>query len=716
MRSALVAAEVTELFLVAHWADLHPGEEVEERRRTRRSHGRRSARGSERGRQIGADGTPLVAEFSVMELGAHLGLGVHAARAYVRDALNVRHRHPVMWARLGRARELGPAPAPAGGAGPADVTGDAVSGANAAAADAAEATTADSTTADSTTAGTSTAGTSTAGTSTAGTSTAGTADSTSTAGTADSTSTAGTGGDAASGADVAAGAGALPRVWQAREVARMCAHAGLGRDQARWVDAVTTPYVGVLPWGRFRALVEAKIIEVDPGAAEARRRAAAMERFVRTGQSSEHGLKTLFVRANAGDVILFVAMADRIAQILYLRGDHAPADVRRSKAVGIMATPARALRLLEEVENTPIWAPPEDLADPGDGATDAASSDAGDSPDPVALGATDPTPACDPGAGADPDDGCADTSGTENTGNDSGSDDLGSDDIGSDDLGGDDTEEPATHRGDDGAGDGPVGAAGASPPGTGSGQPPGDPAPAGWPVGEPPDPEAVGEADLHPRDNDADDPPPPPGRPCPTCRGTGAVTGPVTGVHAIDPQRLLPNATLYLHMTEASLRAALGHPDDPPGQPDDLPGQPDRPDDPPGQAPPAARGWGESGGGPVRGGRPGHHRAGPGVLAAHQRPPGAGARPGRPAAGGRLPGAGPDAGGGAPAEPGLRRAVGHQPVPAQGHGTHQALPAARAGRPGRADRPGQPRADVAVPAPGEDPWPLADPADRARGL
>ncbi len=132
VRSALVAAEVTELFLVAHWADLHPGEEVEERRRTRRSHGRRSARGSERGRQIGADGTPLVAEFSVMELGAHLGLGVHAARAYVRDALNVRHRHPVMWARLGRARELGPAPAPAA---------------------------ADSTTADSTAGGTSSAGT-----------------------------------------------------------------------------------------------------------------------------------------------------------------------------------------------------------------------------------------------------------------------------------------------------------------------------------------------------------------------------------------------------------------------------------------------------------------------------------------------------------------------------------------------------------------------------
>jgi hypothetical protein len=41
---------------------------------------------------------------------------------------------------------------------------------------------------------------------------------------------------------------------------------------------------------------------------------------------------------------------DRIAQILAPRGDTDPVDVRRSKALGILATPARALRLLARAE------------------------------------------------------------------------------------------------------------------------------------------------------------------------------------------------------------------------------------------------------------------------------------------------------------------------------------------------------------------------------
>ncbi len=102
-RAALVAAEVAEFFLAAHWADLHPGEAVEDERRARRRRGRRNPRGGERGRQLGADGTPLVAEFAPMELGVHLGIGYVAAATLVRDALNVRHRHPLLWAALGRA-------------------------------------------------------------------------------------------------------------------------------------------------------------------------------------------------------------------------------------------------------------------------------------------------------------------------------------------------------------------------------------------------------------------------------------------------------------------------------------------------------------------------------------------------------------------------------------------------------------------------------------
>ena len=67
-----------------------------------------------------------------------------------------------------------------------------------------------------------------------------------------------------------------------------------------------------------------------------------------TGQSDEFGLKTLIVRATAGDVIFFVAMSDRIAACLLADGDTDPVDVRRSKAVGILAQPALALALLEK--------------------------------------------------------------------------------------------------------------------------------------------------------------------------------------------------------------------------------------------------------------------------------------------------------------------------------------------------------------------------------
>jgi hypothetical protein len=58
------------------------------------------------------------------------------------------------------------------------------------------------------------------------------------------------------------------------------------------------------------------------------------------------GLKRLVARAGAGDVVVFVAVCDRIAQILELTGDSDPVDARRSKAIGILANPAAALALL----------------------------------------------------------------------------------------------------------------------------------------------------------------------------------------------------------------------------------------------------------------------------------------------------------------------------------------------------------------------------------
>ncbi len=233
-----VRAEFELFALAAHWADLHCGDALDGERARR---GVRVRPGMERAKRAGAHGTPRVAEFAAAELGALQGMGHVAGDHLIRDAVNVRDRHPLLWAALD------------------------------------------------------------------------------------------------------AGVG---RVWQARKVAQLCAAAELSWEQAGWVDEQTTEYLGALPWGRFEALVVAKIAEADPAAAAERARAAALRRFVATGQSSEHGLKTLVARAAAGEVIFFVAMVDRIAQVLALHGDADPVDVRRSKAIGILADPARALALL----------------------------------------------------------------------------------------------------------------------------------------------------------------------------------------------------------------------------------------------------------------------------------------------------------------------------------------------------------------------------------
>jgi hypothetical protein len=137
--------------------------------------------------------------------------------------------------------------------------------------------------------------------------------------------------------------------WRARKVAQATRH--LSRDSAMQVDAAVAPSIVGLPWGRFETLLTAKIIEADPRAAEEQAKIWEAERFVRTGRTGQSGLKLLIAKANAGDVIWFLATVNRIAEILRLQGDLDSADVRRSKAIGILAQPARALQLLWEFRN-----------------------------------------------------------------------------------------------------------------------------------------------------------------------------------------------------------------------------------------------------------------------------------------------------------------------------------------------------------------------------
>ena len=155
--------------------------------------------------------------------------------------------------------------------------------------------------------------------------------------------------------------------YQARRIATATRH--LTTNQASWVDEQLAPSLGAMSWGRLQTLLEAKIIEADPVGAEHQATAAAQERFVRLGRNSEHGLKLIIARATAGDAIWFKATIDRIADILTQQGDTDPVEVRRSKAIGILAQPAHALQLLcmHQHDN---WDGPTEPADPAQEPTD----------------------------------------------------------------------------------------------------------------------------------------------------------------------------------------------------------------------------------------------------------------------------------------------------------------------------------------------------------
>ena len=128
---------------------------------------------------------------------------------------------------------------------------------------------------------------------------------------------------------------------------------------------VIAPSFGAVSYGGLQTKLEAAIMEADAHAAEQRAAAAAQERFVRLGRTSEHGLKLIIARATAGDAIWFKATIDRIADILARQGDEDPVDMRRSKAIGILAQPAEALRLLCE-HHDDDWDGPAEPEDPAD--------------------------------------------------------------------------------------------------------------------------------------------------------------------------------------------------------------------------------------------------------------------------------------------------------------------------------------------------------------
>src|SRR6476619_5466001 len=94
-RADRAAADAAEARLLSHavaWADLHPAESIHDAALLSR-HG-------EQPLAVAGPGAPLVAEFCVAELAAAVGVPTETGKAYLGEALALRHRLPRTWARV----------------------------------------------------------------------------------------------------------------------------------------------------------------------------------------------------------------------------------------------------------------------------------------------------------------------------------------------------------------------------------------------------------------------------------------------------------------------------------------------------------------------------------------------------------------------------------------------------------------------------------------
>lgn len=145
------------------------------------------------------------------------------------------------------------------------------------------------------------------------------------------------------------------RPWIGRKTAE--ATRNLSLELAGVVDRRVTPWAHSLSWGRLEAIISGVVIAADPQAAAEAARRAEDAQGVWVGQSTEHGIKSIYIRTEAPDAIWFDASVDRIADGLGLLGDTRAKDVRRGRAVGVLAQPQQALDLFAKAAATANGAP-----------------------------------------------------------------------------------------------------------------------------------------------------------------------------------------------------------------------------------------------------------------------------------------------------------------------------------------------------------------------
>ena len=138
-------------------------------------------------------------------------------------------------------------------------------------------------------------------------------------------------------------AGSLP-AWRGRKIAQ--ATRCLSQEAAAWVDAQVAPFAHKIGLGRLTALIETALIRYDPEQAARRAKQAADQRGVWVSDQMTDGTRSIAISADALDATAFDDTINQIADALSHLGDEDVKDVRRAKAVGVIADPQGTLDLL----------------------------------------------------------------------------------------------------------------------------------------------------------------------------------------------------------------------------------------------------------------------------------------------------------------------------------------------------------------------------------
>ena len=140
--------------------------------------------------------------------------------------------------------------------------------------------------------------------------------------------------------------------WPARPGSATCGSSPPGRnpatDAAAYVDRAMADYLdGSLPWGRFETRLAGKVVASDPAVAEEREAARVADQFAKRTRSSEEGTAAgFYVRSTVGLIARLDATISFLADALTAFGDGDVEDLRRVKAVALLANPVRAVELL----------------------------------------------------------------------------------------------------------------------------------------------------------------------------------------------------------------------------------------------------------------------------------------------------------------------------------------------------------------------------------